>query len=150
MKFMRVHAAGRVLHCGGSSVHALAQPAQDVYKGKQIRMIVGHPVGNDYDLGGRFLAKYLTKHIPGNPLIVVSEHAGGVEHRRRQFLLQPGAARRHGVRLVLAQHPEPGADAPGAISRSIRAASTGSAGPRCRARLRRMAHGEGARRWPIC
>ena len=35
-------------------------------------MIVGHPVGNDYDLGGRFLAKYLTKHISGNPLIVVS------------------------------------------------------------------------------
>ena len=35
-------------------------------------MIVGHPVGNDYDLGGRFLAKHLTRHIPGNPLIVVS------------------------------------------------------------------------------
>ena len=35
-------------------------------------MIVGHPVGNDYDLGGRFLAKYLTRHIPGNPTIVVS------------------------------------------------------------------------------
>ncbi len=51
---------------------ALAQPAQDDYRGKQLRMIVGHPVGNDYDLGGRFLAKYLTRHIPGNPTIVVS------------------------------------------------------------------------------
>jgi tripartite-type tricarboxylate transporter receptor subunit TctC len=51
---------------------AFAQPASDYYRGKQIRMIVGHPVGNDYDLGGRFLAKYLTKYIPGNPLIVVS------------------------------------------------------------------------------
>jgi tripartite-type tricarboxylate transporter receptor subunit TctC len=51
---------------------AFAQPASDSYRGKQIRMIIGHPVGNDYDLGGRFLAKYLTKHIPGNPLIVVS------------------------------------------------------------------------------
>jgi tripartite-type tricarboxylate transporter receptor subunit TctC len=49
-----------------------AQPAQDTYRGKQIRMIIGHPVGNDYDLGGRFLAKYLTRHIPGNPMIVVS------------------------------------------------------------------------------
>ncbi len=56
----------------GVSLHAAAQPAQDFYKGKQIRMIVGHPVGNDYDLGSRFLAKYLTKHIPGNPLIVIS------------------------------------------------------------------------------
>src|SRR5262245_42239685 len=51
---------------------ASAQPAADYYKGKQIRMIVGHPVGNDYDLGGRCLAKYLSRHIPGQPLIVVS------------------------------------------------------------------------------
>ncbi len=56
----------------GASTVAFAQPAADFYKGKQIRMIVGHPAGNDYDLGGRFLAKYLTKHIAGNPLIVVS------------------------------------------------------------------------------
>jgi len=54
------------------SSSAFAQPAADYYRGKQIRMIVGHPVGNDYDLGGRFLAKYLTKYIAGNPLIVVS------------------------------------------------------------------------------
>jgi tripartite-type tricarboxylate transporter receptor subunit TctC len=51
---------------------AWAEPAPDYYRGKQIRMIIGHPVGNDYDLGGRFLAKHLTRHIPGNPLIVVS------------------------------------------------------------------------------
>jgi tripartite-type tricarboxylate transporter receptor subunit TctC len=51
---------------------AFAQSAPDYYRGKQIRMIVGHPVGNDYDLGGRFLAKYLVKHISGDPLIVVS------------------------------------------------------------------------------
>src|SRR5262245_2381921 len=54
--------------CGVAS----AQPASDYYRGKQIRMIIGHPVGNDYDLGGRFLAKYLTRHLAGNPLIVVS------------------------------------------------------------------------------
>lgn len=51
---------------------ASAQSAQEFYRGKQIRMIIGHPVGNDYDLGGRFLAKYLTRHIPGNPMIVIS------------------------------------------------------------------------------
>jgi tripartite-type tricarboxylate transporter receptor subunit TctC len=55
-----------------ASSFAFAQSAPDYYRGKQMRMIVGHPVGNDYDLGGRFLAKYLTKHIAGNPLIVVS------------------------------------------------------------------------------
>jgi tripartite-type tricarboxylate transporter receptor subunit TctC len=51
---------------------AFGEAPQDAFKGKQLRMIVGHPVGNDYDLGGRFLAKYLTRHIPGNPAIIVS------------------------------------------------------------------------------
>ncbi|MEA2948593.1 MAG: hypothetical protein QOI40_3923, partial [Alphaproteobacteria bacterium] len=31
--------------------------AQDFYKNKQIRMIIGHSAGNDYDLAGRFLAR---------------------------------------------------------------------------------------------
>jgi tripartite-type tricarboxylate transporter receptor subunit TctC len=49
---------------------AQAQSVQDFYRGKQIRMIIGHPVGNDYDLAARFLAKYLTRHIPGQPAII--------------------------------------------------------------------------------
>jgi tripartite-type tricarboxylate transporter receptor subunit TctC len=45
--------------------------AQDFYKDKQIRLIAGFPAGNDYDLGARLLAKYLPKHIPGEPSIIV-------------------------------------------------------------------------------
>ncbi len=48
-----------------------AQDAQTFYKGKQLRAVVGHNVGNDYDVGTRLLAKYLPKYIPGNPTIVV-------------------------------------------------------------------------------
>jgi len=54
-----------------SIVAALAQPAQDFYKGKQVRLIIGYPVGNDYDLAGRFLSRYLAKHIPGEPTIII-------------------------------------------------------------------------------
>jgi tripartite-type tricarboxylate transporter receptor subunit TctC len=54
-----------------TSRSAHAQAAQDFYKGKQIRLIIGYPVGNDYDLAGRFLARHLAKHIPGAPAIVV-------------------------------------------------------------------------------
>ena len=36
-----------------------------------MRLIVGHSVGNDYDIGARLLAKYLQKHIPGQPDIIV-------------------------------------------------------------------------------
>jgi len=48
---------------------ALAQG--DFYRGRQIRLVSGHPVGGDYDLGARFLAKHLSRHIPGQPVIVV-------------------------------------------------------------------------------
>src|SRR5262245_1016471 len=50
---------------------AHGQPATDFYKGKQLRLIVGHQVGNDYDIAARLLAKYLPKHIPGQPSIIV-------------------------------------------------------------------------------
>ena len=55
---------------------AHAQTPQDFYRGKQIRMIIGHPVGNDYDLAGRFLARYLGKHIPGNPNVIIKNVPG--------------------------------------------------------------------------
>jgi tripartite-type tricarboxylate transporter receptor subunit TctC len=63
--------AGTTALCLAMSCAAFAQPAQDFYRGKQIRLIIGYPVGNDYDLAGRFLARYLAKHIPGEPTIIV-------------------------------------------------------------------------------
>jgi tripartite-type tricarboxylate transporter receptor subunit TctC len=43
----------------------------DFYRGKQIRLISGHPVGGDYDIGARVLAKYLPRYIPGQPGVIV-------------------------------------------------------------------------------
>jgi len=88
--------------------NSLQAGAQDFYKGKQIRLIIGSPVGNDYDLAGRFLARYLAKHIPGEPTIVV-QNMPQAQHRRRQLPRGAGAAGRDGVRIVLAQCAEPGA-----------------------------------------
>src|SRR6185369_13366973 len=51
--------------------NAGAQGVGDFYRGKQIRLIVGHPVGNDHDVGGRLMARYLGKYIPGQPSVVV-------------------------------------------------------------------------------
>src|SRR3954462_6231916 len=47
------------------------ESVQDFYKGKQVRLISGHPVGGDYDVGARFLAKHLQRHIPGQPAVIV-------------------------------------------------------------------------------
>jgi tripartite-type tricarboxylate transporter receptor subunit TctC len=60
------------------SVQAVAaETVEEFYRGKQVHMIIGHPAGGDYDLGGRLLAKYLLKYIPGNPAIVVQNMPGG-------------------------------------------------------------------------
>ena len=63
-------AVGLSLHIG-VPMSASADEAGDLFRGKQVRMIVGHPAGGDYDIGGRLLAKYLTRHLPGRPAIVV-------------------------------------------------------------------------------
>jgi len=59
---------------------AHAQNAEEFYKGRQIQMVVGYEVGNDYDVGARLLARYLSKELPGNPTVVVQNmpQASGV------------------------------------------------------------------------
>ena len=66
------------------SAHPQSPP--EFYKSKQIRMIIGHPVGNDYDLAGRFLARYLAKHIPGEPTIIVQNMPGAASVAAANFL----------------------------------------------------------------
>src|SRR6202051_3192006 len=59
---------------------AAAEPPTIFFTGKQITMIVPSGVGGGYDLYGRFLARYIGKHIPGNPTVVVKNMpaAGGI------------------------------------------------------------------------
>ena len=59
---------------------ARAQPIEEFYRGKQIRLIVSFDAGNDYDQWARLLARHLGKHLPGNPAFVVQNMpaAGGI------------------------------------------------------------------------
>jgi tripartite-type tricarboxylate transporter receptor subunit TctC len=41
-----------------------------IYKGKQVRMVIASGPGGGYDAYGRILARYLEKHIPGNPSFI--------------------------------------------------------------------------------
>ena len=47
-----------------------AQAAQNFYQGKQITMLIAGPAGGGYDTYARTLARHMTRHIPGNPVIV--------------------------------------------------------------------------------
>ena len=46
------------------------------YAGKTIRIIVGYAAGGGYDTYSRLIAKYIGKHIPGNPTAVVENMVG--------------------------------------------------------------------------
>jgi tripartite-type tricarboxylate transporter receptor subunit TctC len=50
--------------------------AQDFYKGKTIRVIVGGTAGGGFDVYTRAMTRYMGKHIPGNPTLVVENMTG--------------------------------------------------------------------------
>jgi len=65
---------------------ASAHGQGDFYRNKQVRLISGHPVGGDYDVGARFLAKHLVRHIPGQPAIVVQNMPAAASIAAANFL----------------------------------------------------------------
>ncbi|MEK7783445.1 MAG: tripartite tricarboxylate transporter substrate-binding protein, partial [Candidatus Binatota bacterium] len=46
------------------------------YKGKTIRIIVGGSAGGGFDTYSRIIARHMSKHIPGNPALVVENMTG--------------------------------------------------------------------------
>jgi tripartite-type tricarboxylate transporter receptor subunit TctC len=48
----------------------------DFYSGKTISMLIGFSSGGGYDLYGRTLARYLGRHIAGNPQVLPQNMPG--------------------------------------------------------------------------
>src|SRR5262245_15257031 len=60
-----------------SAVAQTPDPVADFYRGKTISLYVGFPPGGGYDLYARLFAPYFSRHIPGNPSIVLKTMLGG-------------------------------------------------------------------------
>jgi len=52
-----------------------ATRADDFYRGKSIKLIIGSGEAGGVDILGRIVARHLPSHIPGNPTIVVQNNA---------------------------------------------------------------------------
>ena len=50
--------------------------AQEFYKGKTIRVVVGGSAGGGFDIYTRAMARHMGKHIPGNPALLVENMTG--------------------------------------------------------------------------
>lgn len=63
-----------------ANVASAAGAVEDFYRGKTISLIVSSSTGGGYDTLARMLTRYLTRHIPGNPTIVIRNMpgAGGI------------------------------------------------------------------------
>ena len=49
---------------------ARADTVADFYRGKHINLVTSASPGGGYDLYGRALAKFIGRHIPGNPTVI--------------------------------------------------------------------------------
>jgi tripartite-type tricarboxylate transporter receptor subunit TctC len=58
------------------------------YKGKTVNVLIGVGVGGEYDLHARLVARYIGKHIPGNPNIVPQNMLGAGGVKMAAYLLQ--------------------------------------------------------------
>jgi len=77
------------LGMAAASAHPLAaQSAADFFHGKTIKLIVGSTAGGGYDTYARALAPYLSKHIPGNPTVVVQNMPGASGMKSANYLFE--------------------------------------------------------------
>ncbi len=82
---------------------AKADPVEDFYKGKQIRVIIGFGAGGGYDLSARLVARHMARFIPGRPTVVPQNMPGAGAAIAAQYLMQ-GAARDGTVLATLGQN----------------------------------------------
>src|SRR5215470_18063600 len=80
MRHLQFFSASALALAIGLPAHA-ADAVESFYKGKTVQVLVGFGPGGGYDLYARTLARYMGRHIPGNPTMVPQNMpgAGGVK-----------------------------------------------------------------------
>ena len=58
------------------AVNSARATTHDFYKGKAVRIVVGYAPGGGYDSYARVIARYIGKHIPENPTVIVENMPG--------------------------------------------------------------------------
>ena len=55
---------------------AQAQPAGDLFRGREITILIGAGAGGGADIYGRLLSRHYGRHLPGNPTVVAKNMPG--------------------------------------------------------------------------
>src|SRR5262245_1601120 len=72
----------RWIAVGGAFAALVPAPAhasgvETFYKGRSISLFIGFSAGSGYDIYARLLARYIGRHIPGNPSVIPQNMPGG-------------------------------------------------------------------------
>jgi tripartite-type tricarboxylate transporter receptor subunit TctC len=84
---------------------AHADAIADFYKGKPISLVVSSSAGGGYDTLARTVARFLGRHVPGNPAVIVKNMAGAGGITATNFLYN--AAEKDGSQIGLLQNNTP-------------------------------------------
>lgn len=76
---IRCGIAAALALCGHAG-NARADDIADFYKGKTVTIVVAHEAGTGFDIYARAFGRYLSRHIPGAPTVIVQNMpgAGGI------------------------------------------------------------------------
>jgi tripartite-type tricarboxylate transporter receptor subunit TctC len=69
---------------------ARAQSVADFYKGKTVDLYIGYSAGGAYDVYARLIARFIGKHLPGNPIVVPRNMEGAGSLRLANWLYNVG------------------------------------------------------------
>ncbi|HSR54620.1 MAG TPA: tripartite tricarboxylate transporter substrate-binding protein [Alphaproteobacteria bacterium] len=62
----------------GAAVFAAGTAAaDDFYKGKRLKLLIGNTPGGSYDIAARLVGRNFVRHIPGQPTLIVQNMRGG-------------------------------------------------------------------------
>ncbi len=77
----------------------------EFYRGKTISIVVGSDSGGGYDLNARVLGRYLGRHVPGNPNIIIQNKPGASSLAATNYVYE--VAPKDGTVIAAVQRPIP-------------------------------------------
>ncbi len=95
-----VRFAGAIFIATTFAAQAADPGVEAFYKGRNLELYVGTTPGGGYDLYARIVAKYIGKHVPGNPNVVVKNMPGAGQLTMSNWLYK--AAPRDGSVIAMA------------------------------------------------
>ncbi len=105
---------------------ALAQDVESAFKGKTLNVFIGSGPGGGYDLYGRLVARFIGKHLPGQPNVIAQNKPGASGFVMSQWLY--AAAPKDGLNIGTVPQNAPTEEAlgnPAAIFESVKFAWIG-------------------------